>query len=175
MNSAEIETYKSLLDYNKEDGVLMWKPRSAKMFPSARAASVWNSRFSGKQAGWKASNGYVAVSIAGKKEYVHRVIWAMFYGYAPKEDIDHINGNRCDNRLENLREASRSKNLQNVKVARVSNKSSGILGVSRNHNGWRARITLDGVEKSLGTYAIAQDASEAYITAKRELHAGNTL
>lgn len=118
--------------------------------------------------------GYRRVSVGRVRYMAHRVVWLMATGKWPEEMLDHINGVRADNRLANLREANRSINNQNVRCSR-RNSLTGFLGVSHNGGGFMARIRVSGLEKHLGTYETAKGAHEAYLTAKRELHAGCTI
>ena len=90
-------------------------------------------------------------------------------------EIDHINGNKADNRISNLREASRVKNQQNQISAYKSN-STGLLGVSQHKPGvWRARLCVSGKNKSLGLFSSPELAHEAYKEAKRVFHEGCTI
>jgi len=92
----------------------------------------------------------------------------------PEHDIDHINGVRADNRISNLRDVVRAVNLQNRRSSHRRS-LSGLLGVKKNHNGWSAGITKQGVLLHLGTFKTPEQAHSAYIAAKRQFHEGNTL
>lgn len=100
----------------------------------------------------------------------HRVIWALHYGVWPESEIDHINGVRSDNRIENLRLATRSGQLQNVGI-RASN-TSGYPGVSwhRGRGRWRAAIRCQGAARHIGYFDSAEEAGAAYLEAKARLH-----
>jgi hypothetical protein len=93
------------------------------------------------------------------------------HGITKFEDVDHINGIRDDNRIENLRNVSRSINLQNKRKPH-SNNSTGFLGVTRHKGQFCARITLDGKSTWLGTFKTPQEAGDAYFRAKRSIHKG---
>lgn len=105
---------------------------------------------------------YRTVVINKKRYYVHRLIWLMHYGYMPKE-IDHINRNKLDNRIENLREVTRSENILNTKIS-VRNKS-GIKGVSwsKSKQKWLVQKTLNKERKTLGYFDCLNKAKEAVI------------
>jgi len=119
---------------------------------------------------------YRAITVNGQTYPAHWVAWAISKGSWPTSDIDHINGDRTDNRIENLREVSHSKNIQNQREAQASNKSSGLLGVALRKNGkWDARIWVDGRNLYLGCFDVKEEAHQAYLTAKRKKHPGCTL
>lgn len=120
-------------------------------------------------------NGYLYISIDGTRYLAHRLAWLYVHGEWPAGQIDHMNGDRIDNRLANLRVVSNAINQQNVRRARVDNRSSGVLGVSRLRGKWRARIWLDGRERHLGVFDWMSDAHAAYLKAKRSLHVGCTI
>ena len=127
-----------------------------------------------KTAGSTDKNGYRRIRIDGRCYAEHRVAWMYVFGEMPKMDIDHINGNRADNRISNLREATRAENSQNVHAARRDN-TSGYLGVHKDRGRWNARIKVNGKYKHIGCFATPEDAHLAYLAAKRELHPGSTL
>ncbi|WP_017903577.1 HNH endonuclease signature motif containing protein [Pseudomonas asplenii] len=104
--------------------------------------------------GW----GYVHFQYQGHTYKAHRVIWLCVYGNWPGE-LDHINGNRSDNRIENLREVSRQENLRNQKVR--TNSSTGAMGVTREGRKWRARIRVDGAFIHLGYFDSIDEAVAA--------------
>ncbi len=130
----------------------------------------------GTIAGDKIPGQYVRISIDGERYYAHRLAWLWMAGEWPKEEIDHVNGIRNDNRWNNLRSASRKKNAQNHTKPRSDNKS-GYLGVSfdSKRNKWTARIKINSTYKYLGRFDIKEDARDAYIKAKRKYHEGCTI
>lgn len=147
----------SLLEYKA--GRLFWKSRPREMFADQRSYSTWNARFAGKEAfTTTTSEGYKAGTIFGRREYAHRVIWALMFDVQPTE-IDHINGDRSDNRVENLRDIDRLENRKNVK--RPSTNVSGVVGVSFKKNRWEARIQVNGIDIYLGRFKDFADAVDA--------------
>lgn len=116
--------------------------------------------------------GYLRLCIHGERYLAHRVAWLYVHGQWPAADIDHINGDRLDNRMCNLRLATHSQNQQNRKRASSTNKSSGVMGVGwdKSKNRWRAEICVQGKRRTLGRYATVAEASEAYLRAKATLH-----
>lgn len=154
------ETVRELIEYDPATGTLSWKLRNRLCFTSDRACSTWNAQNAGKPALTSGqSNGYLRGSIFKQGALAHRVAFAIAYGRWPSE-IDHINGDKSDNRLENLREVTRAENMRNLPRRK---KSGAVMGVSQTPNGkaWVARI---GDSIRLGTFAT----EDAAIAARRE-------
>jgi hypothetical protein len=128
----------------------------------------------GEEPGYvNAQSGYRIVMIDGKNYRAHRVAWLWMTGSCPSV-IDHINGNRADNRWTNLREATGAMNAQNQRRPRADNKT-GFLGVLPNGTGFAAQIQANGKSIHLGTFRTPELAHAAYVAAKREHHQGGTL
>lgn len=125
------EVLRQLLDYDPETGALTWRKRGIESFDGKRQTTIlktWNSRFSGKNAfSTDHGNGYSCGLIKKQRIYAHRVAWKWFYGDDP-DNIDHINGDRKDNRIENIRSVSKTENARNS--ARPKSNTSGYVGVS---------------------------------------------
>lgn len=121
--------------------------------------------------GWM-KNGYLVTRVNGRLYRVHQLIWFMTHGVWP-EQIDHIDGNPLNNRLENLRACNAAENAQNRVLA--SNNRSGCPGVSYHirKRKWEAKIGVDNRYINLGYYAHKSDAMCAYILAKRLYHPFN--
>lgn len=160
MTELTQDTLKSLFLYDAETGDLIWRHRPRGMFPAEQPWKTWNTRYAGKVACNMSSDGYVRVNVFGKRYMAHRLIWMMHHGCWP-EEIDHINGNRKDNRLVNLRAVDRAENMRNV--ARRSDNTTGHTGVSysKRDGVFIAYITLGGVMKVIGRFATADEAAAA--------------
>lgn len=121
-------------------------------------------------------NGYARITILGRRYYAHRLAWFYMTGEWPSMEIDHRNGDRSDNRWDNLRDVAPLVNKQNKRSASVSSKS-GILGVSWDapRRAWVARIKVGMVYKYLGRFDDIEAARHAYLAAKRKFHEGCTI
>lgn len=158
-----VELLREWFAYDAQCGRLVWLKRSG------------NKATAGVVAGYAQRNGYRYVEFQGKSYREHRLVWAICTGEESVGDLDHINGIRDDNRIENLRDIGRHGNAQNERTARKSNRSTGLLGVYRVGRKFRAIITAHGERIDLGRFTSAEEASEAYLKAKRELHEGCTI
>jgi hypothetical protein len=105
--------------------------------------------------------GYYQMHIFGRPYAVHRLIFLYMTGKFPDHDVDHINGNRIDNRWKNLREATRRENMMNVGVR--SNNTTGVTGVSRRKDTgkYQAYVDVEGVRIRLGCYDSLEEAAKA--------------
>ncbi len=115
-------------------------------------------------------SGYEFVSVDGKHYKKHRIIFALANGCWPEKDIDHINGDRSDNRLKNLREATRSQNNANAKL--YSNNTSGHKGVSysKSLRKWHSYISFNNQRTHLGYFATAEEAARVRRLEAAKLH-----
>ena len=151
-----------LVDYDPETGVFRWKQQAGR----ANAGDV---------AGCLRGDGYINMIVNGRRGLAHRFAWFYVHGQWPADMIDHRNGQRSDNRIENLREADNTLNSQNMRAAKPSN-ATGFLGVSRGKDGlFNAQIGVNGKTHWLGKFATPEEAHETYLKAKRLLHAGCTI
>ena len=165
---------RQLLRYEPDTGKLFWKERPPESFKSdghngsLSSSSAWNTRYAGKEAFTSKSHGYLSGSLYKRLTRAHRVAWAITHGEWPCGEIDHINGDRSDNRLINLREVTSQENKQNAR--RRADNTSGVVGVSRcrDSDRWRARIFLAGSELHLGRFGSFEAAVKARKAAEIE-------
>ena len=151
-------TQKILKDHlNYIDGNLYWSDFSIR--PNAKKTAIGNLM----------PNGYLQMKLFSKHMYVHRVIFLYHHGYLPKF-VDHINGKKSDNMIENLRDVNRFQNMMNVK--KTSQNKSGYKGVSYNKKmkKWVAQIKCNKEHFYLGTYETAELAYKVYCAKANELH-----
>ena len=154
---------REVLHYDPETGVFTWKVKASNRIKV------------GDIAGTIVKSGYISISIDADMIRAHRLAWLYMNDEWPVGDIDHIDGNRANNALSNLRDVSRSKNLQNLKRAHSDNKASGLLGVYADKKKWAASLTLNGKRFRLGVFDSPEEAHIAYLEAKRKLHEGCTI
>ena len=165
------EQLRKLLSYNPNTGGLFWRERPSSCFPNERAAKSWNTRYANKEAFTARNNyGYAVGNVNYVSCLASRVAWAITHGHWPSNDIDHINGDRSDNRLRNLREATRSENLCNKGQQR--NNTSGQKGVwwNKSANRWEASIGKGGRVRYLGRFSSLSEAKSAYVDAATKIH-----
>lgn len=156
------------LVYDPVAGDFFWKARPRDAFVNARAHSVYMKIYPGRKAGFTNSKGYVEIRVAYRLVKAHRIAWAMTHGRYPACQIDHINGNRADNRLVNLREATNAQNQWNRPGRLLS--PPGVKGVQLRSKGWHATITANGVRYFLGVFPTLEEAQQRWIEAAKELH-----
>lgn len=134
----------------------------------------------GRVIGSKDNDGYLRVTLQKKPKLAfrsHRLAWLAMRGEWPSSAIDHINGCRTDNRWINLRDAFGSLNMENRRGPNKGS-TSGYLGVSfaKETGRWAAQIQTKGKNKNLGRrFTTPEQAHQAYLIAKRQLHAGCTI
>jgi hypothetical protein len=137
------------LKYTPEDGKVWWVKHPRR------------STSNGTEAGNMMQNGYRKLKFSGKQYLTHRIAWLLQHKTWPIGDIDHIDGNPSNNKLDNLRDVSHSVNLQNRKSATRKNKT-GFLGVVKRKNKYAAHITKNGKQVYLGLFDTPELAHKAY-------------
>lgn len=152
---------RELLEYDPETGLFRWRaPRS---------------RFQASPlAGTKQRIGYIVFRVDGTLQYAHRLAWLYMTGSWPQHKIDHIDGQKGNNRWPNLRDVPQAVNCQNQRQGR---KGGPMMGAYYDHrcDRWKSSIAVDKKQIHLGNYATELEAHNAYLAAKRELHVGCTI
>lgn len=170
------EVLRQLLHYEPETGKLFWKERGLEWFADGvhgkeHNAAKWNAKHVGKEAlTTQLPKGYLYGGVLGEKCLAHRVALAISYGMWPTDDVDHVNMDRSDNRLDNLRVSSRAENMWN-RTAQTNN-TSGFKGVTwdKRKAKWLAQISVEGRHIFLGYFASPAEAHTAYSAAAKRLH-----
>ncbi len=149
------EQLRSILNYDPETGIFTWKVRTS---ASVKAGDV---------AGCPGVNGYLRISVQSRLYQAHRLAWLYVYGVWPKDQIDHINRNRSDNRRANLREVTHKQNQQNK--SKPSSNTSGHPGVywCRRRSKWRAKIEHNYKQVHLGYFTDIEEALAARKAAEK--------
>ena len=164
-----------LVSYDPDTGILLWQERNARHFTATsrsaqHQASHWNSRWAGKKAfNCMTAKGYLRGSLNSRAYLAHRIIWIITTGQDAVDEIDHKNGNKCDNRITNLRAADRFLNCQNR--SSVLGSTSNYIGVSWSaHMGkWRSQIIRKNKPTHLGYFDCEIDAAKAYDSHSRKV------
>lgn len=158
------EYLRKVLRYDANTGKLYWLRRNMEQWTACAASCArWNGRYAEREAFTaEKARGYLHGSLMGKQFSAHRVVWALWYGSWPSLHVDHIDGNTGNNRIENLREATRSQNMRNSRSAKGS--TSPFLGVSWKSEckKWCAQIQMADGKKHLGYFCDELDAAKAY-------------
>lgn len=158
---------RKMLHYERGTGKLFWKQRGVEFFrdcprfPADHHMRRWNTMFAGTEAFRTIhKDGYLMGKVQYKLLLAHRVIWAVAYGTWPSDEIDHIDGDRANNKLENLRVASRNDNMRNTGIR--CNNHSGCPGVRMTKGGrWHGYIRHAKQSYNLGTFSSFEEARAA--------------
>lgn len=151
-----------MVDYNPVTGVMTWKSKSLDAKDSAR----WNARYAGKECGTVDDKGYRRILFRFGKTSAfrirtHRLAWFIAYGVLPTAEIDHINQDKSDNRLSNLRDVPKELNQRNG--TRKSNNTSGVPGVTwhKQRGKWCAQVNVLGIHYHVGLFDDIENADKA--------------
>lgn len=154
------EVLLSILDYDPETGVLTWLPRTTEHFKNPSSVNRWNGAWAGKTALAANRNGYLGGCLMGANHNAHRVIWKMMTGHEA-DTVDHIDGDRKNNKWSNLRSVTLAENCRNKTLPK--NNTSGRIGVVRvkNIGRWVAQARQNGKTYYIGMFARFEDAVAA--------------
>ena len=154
---SDYETFSNWLSYDPESGELRWKKRRG----SAKA---------GKLITCTNTEGYVVFGLSGKQYRAHRIGWLLHHGDWPAGDIDHIDLDKTNNRIANLRECNDEQNQWNTKREAGASRYKGVDWHAKTGR-WRARIRVgSGKRVELGYFATQELAAEAYAAAAEKYH-----
>jgi hypothetical protein len=160
MKTLNQNDLKKLLSYDPETGVFTWRVPRQNIRVGAEAGSV-NTKRCGKK--------YREIQLFGKLYLAHRLAWLYVYGEFPPDEIDHIDGNGLNNKLDNLRAVTCAENNKNLRMNKRN--TSGYPGVSwkKAAQKWEAYISINGKLKHLGLFENIDDAAAAYQSAAKSL------
>lgn len=142
--------------FEYKDGILYWKNSGQK-------------KYNGKIAGNNKKTGYNSIKLNHKMYLVHRLIYIMHYDFLPKF-IDHINNNKLDNRIENLREATREQNNQNVKIRKDSSSNIKNVSLCKKNNKFLVRVSINKQRHHIGYFDDVELAELVAIMAREKYH-----
>lgn len=155
--------------FEYRDGVLFWKYDS-------RRLKQWNTRYAGKKAGWDGNLGYTNIYFVARESNGlsrdrniarHRLVYCFFHGHYPPQ-VDHINGNRGDDRIENLRAATATQNCANRR--KMNNNTTGCPGVRLHCDGhYEARVQFAGKRHNVGFFRTLEEARIAIVAASKKI------
>jgi hypothetical protein len=158
------------LDYDKANQLLQYDPSSGIIY--WKVANKYSRILEGSVAGClDKRDGYIRVRVGGMKYLAHRLGWLLHTGYWPKDQLDHIDGVRSNNKLENLRECTNAENQQNSKKRKDN--TTGYVGVIWMPKNKKYQATFAG--HYLGLYKTAEGAYQAYLDAKIKNHKFNPV
>lgn len=169
MNELSIVFLNESFKYSPEDGALIWRKRPSDHFATISGWKRFNSRFAGKVAGTVNGQGYIQVKINGVAHNAHRIAWAIHNSIWPDGEVDHISGDKLDNRAVNLRLVSHAENCKNQRLSTANN--SGRTGVSldKRDGTWCAYIMGPDKQIYLGRSKDLNEVALLRESAEREL------
>lgn len=174
--SLTAETLQQLMHYEPDTGRLYWNPRRVDQFTTTKRRSAeekctwWNSRYADTEAFTTVnSKGYLKGEVFDRAYLAHRIIWCLMVGEWPEAMIDHQDGDRTNNRWQNLRAATQNQNARNRKSKTGSSKYLGVYWHCIKKK-WVAAIRSGGRSKYLGSFVDEADAARVYDNAARQIH-----
>jgi hypothetical protein len=161
----DVATARAWLRYEAATGKLYWLQSPRFNVPA------------GVEARGHGSTKYGRIGFGGRYYHAHNLVWLIVRGEWPAGVIDHINGDKTDNRVENLRDVTPAMNSQNRRQPTRAN-TTGFLGVTWSGSKIKpycAQITINGRTQAIGNFATGEEAHKAYVARKRQVHPGCTL
>lgn len=158
MSASDFELFSQCLSYNHETGDFTWKISPSRGTKAGSIAGCLN-------------HGYRRIKLRGRRYFAHRIALLLAEGSWPPNDVDHIDGDGTNNRLANLRHATRAENNQNQRRAHKGS-HSGVLGAyfHKRMKKWQSSVAVGGKSFHLGTFSTLEEAEFRYLEAKRRLH-----
>jgi hypothetical protein len=164
----DLKLLNEMFTYCAETGSLLWKERPLEHFKSERSMNIFNKHYPGKEVGSTYTSGYKYFDIGDVRYLNHRTIWKLHTGADPEGIIDHIDRDKTNNRIENLRDVTSAENGQNRASSR---NTSGEIGVSVTKSGkWKAFLTIKNNMINLGVFDTIEEAKLARLDAEENRH-----
>lgn len=160
-DNLTLEDLRQTLEYDPSTGIFVWKWRDD-------VGLQWNRKNAGKVAGHISVKGHIHLMVRRNRYYAHRLAWLYVTGEYPSDDIDHINGDKSDNRIVNLRPATRTENNYNRKTQK--NNKTGVKGVYPHKDRYRSQLVIDGKAVHLGVFQTIEEARKVYMEAAKKYH-----
>lgn len=157
LSDITVEYVRSILDYDRETGIFVWRAREGE--------DLWNKQFAGKRAGTINNRGYRRLKIKDKPITEHRLAWFYVYGIWPSDQIDHINREKSDNRIRNLRVVTNSENMLNLPPRKLGPETLGVY-YHRRDNAYIASLQVCGKPVKLGRFKTFEEARAARVAAE---------
>lgn len=152
-----ISRVNEFLNYNRKTGIFLWK--KSKSGPA----------IAGNRAGHNSHAGYRYICLDHKKYAEHQIAWLLVHGVVPPDEIDHKNKIRSDNRIANLRLATKSQNLGNAKIFKTNRHGHKGATIEKKTGRWKAQIQVNGKHMNIGTFATPRQAHDAYFAVAKKL------
>ena len=160
---------KDFIDYNEDTGICIWKHRPSYYFKDIGKYKSWNTRYAHTIINHiSKSTGYITTSIFNNNCELHTLIYILMTGEFPENTIDHKDTNKTNNTWHNLREATQQQNSVNKSVR--SDNLLKVKGVTKNGNGYMARLNINKKCKYLGTFNTIDEAKLVYDTEAKKEH-----
>ena len=167
-------TLRKLMKYDPKTGLIYWRSRDVSDYPEPtkgvdKICEYWNSTYAGRLVGGsRDKDGYLRCVVMARSYQAHRVAWAIHYGDWPDDQIDHINGKKDDNRIDNLRVVSFTENQRNK--PKSSRNKSGVIGVHfyKPTGKWVASICVNRKRMQIGSFDTIEQAADARKIAEAE-------
>jgi hypothetical protein len=146
--TVTLEYLRECFIHDAATGALVWKHRPLAHFKNQNAMSAWNAHYAGKPVGTMNEDGYMQCTLFRRRMKLHSVCWSLVHGVHPSPMLDHIDGDRANNAITNLRECTVAENSRNM---RQKENATGMKGVRKSGAKFTAQISVDCKKLHLGT------------------------
>jgi hypothetical protein len=166
------EMLKTLLSYDTDTGIFVWKERPLIMYKSQRECTRFNNQYAGKVATTLSKRGFYQIHIFMKSYKAITLAWFYAHGKWPKSCLDNIDSDKLNLKIKNIREATKT-DIQQSRYKPDAKNKTGLIGVVPvkylGETRYKARININRKTFYLGMYKTPEEAHEAYVNAKRQI------